>query len=276
MWRGPAYAEVADATCVMPEVARLDELRLSVVEVRCAALLAVGAHEVAVAELEAFVQAHPLREYGCELLSLALYRAGRQADALEALRTIQQRLAEELGIDPRPALKRLEHEILNQAPTLDWQPPPAVPTVPAPRKPTPAPEDGVAVPPPAPVADGEVFVGRETALAQLGEALAAATAGRGRVVTVSGEPGIGKTSLLRRFAELAGVPVLWGTCPEHVDAPPLWLWEQVLRAAGTRFPDRVRYRNRWPSSWTGTPSSWWTARTCRAPRCGGSRRSSTT
>jgi DNA-binding SARP family transcriptional activator len=238
LWRGPAFVEVAGATCMMPEVARLDELRLAVVEVRCAALLAVGAHEVAVAELEAFVQAHPLREYGCELLSLALYRAGRQADALETLRTIQQRLAEELGIDPRPALKRLEHEILNQAPTLDWQPPPAAPTVPAPRKPTPARKDGVAKPPPAPVADGEVFVGRETELRQLREALAAATGGRGRVVTVSGEPGIGKTSLLRRFAEQAGVPVLWSTCPEHVDAPPLWLWEQVLRAAGTCFPDR--------------------------------------
>jgi hypothetical protein len=56
------------------------------------------------------------------------------------------------------------------------------------------------------------------------------------VVTVSGEPGIGKTSLLRQFATLADVPVLWGTCPEHVTAPPLWLWEQVLRAAGTCFP----------------------------------------
>src|SRR5262249_25182504 len=64
LWRGPAYAEVAGATWVVPEIARLDELRLSAVEVRCAALLAVGAHEVAVAELEAFIQANPLREYG--------------------------------------------------------------------------------------------------------------------------------------------------------------------------------------------------------------------
>jgi DNA-binding SARP family transcriptional activator len=128
LWRGEAYSEVADATRVVPEVARLEELRLSVVEGRCAALLGVGAHEVAVAELEAFTQAHPLREYGCELLSLALYRAGRQADALAALRSNQKRLAEELGIDPRPALQRLEREILNQASVLDWhgpQPPSA-------------------------------------------------------------------------------------------------------------------------------------------------------
>jgi len=122
LWRGQAYAEVADATYVRPEVVRLGEMRLSVVEGRCAALLSVGAHELAVAELEAFNEANPLREYGCELLSLALYRAGRQADALAALRTNQKRLAEELGIDPRPALRRLEGEILNQAPALDARP----------------------------------------------------------------------------------------------------------------------------------------------------------
>ena len=123
LWRGQAYAEVADGTYVVPEVKRLEELRLSAVEGRCAALLAVGAHEIAVAELEAFTQVYPLREYGYELLSLALYRAGRQADALAALRANQRRLAEELGIDPRPALRRLEMEILNQDPVLDWHPP---------------------------------------------------------------------------------------------------------------------------------------------------------
>jgi DNA-binding SARP family transcriptional activator len=123
LWRGQAYAEVADVTCVVPRVVRLEELRLSVVEGRSAALLGVGAHEVAVAELEAFTQANPLREYGYELLSLALYRAGRQADALAALRTNRKRLAEELGIDPRPALRHLEREILNQAPALDWHQP---------------------------------------------------------------------------------------------------------------------------------------------------------
>jgi DNA-binding SARP family transcriptional activator len=122
LWRGQAYAEVAETTCVRPDVARLEELRLAVVEGRCAALLAAGAREVAVAELEALVQAHPLRESGCELLSLALYRAGRQADALAVLRTNQRRLAEELGIDPRPELQLLEQQILNQAPSLDGQP----------------------------------------------------------------------------------------------------------------------------------------------------------
>ena len=238
LWRGQAYAEVTEAACVVPEVARLEELRLSVVEARCAALLAVGSHGVAVAELEAFIQAHPLREYGYELLSLALYRAGRQADALGVLRTVQKKLAEELGIDPRPSLQTLEREILNQDPALDWHPTPAAPTLTVPTAPPRAAADVPAVPGPDGLdgSDRDVFVGREAALRQLAEALAAAGAGHGRVVTVSGEPGIGKTSLLRRFADLAGVPVLWGTCPEHVSAPPLWLWEQVLRAAGAAFP----------------------------------------
>lgn len=118
LWRGQAYQEVADATHVAPEVARLEELRLSVTEGRCATLIEVGAHEVAVAELAAFTQAHPLREYGCELMGLALYRSGRQADALTVLRAHHRRMADELGIDPSPGLQRLEREILHQAPAL--------------------------------------------------------------------------------------------------------------------------------------------------------------
>jgi len=75
LWRGQAYADVADVAWVVPEVTRLDELRLSVVEGRCAALLALGAHEVAVAELEAHVQAHPLREHAWTTPSKPRYAA---------------------------------------------------------------------------------------------------------------------------------------------------------------------------------------------------------
>jgi DNA-binding SARP family transcriptional activator len=118
LWRGEAYAEVAAARHVTPAVVRLEELRLSMIEGRCATLIAMGNHELAVPELAAFTQAHPLREYGCELLSLALYRAGRQANALSVLRAHQKRMAEELGISPSPALQHLELEILCQAPEL--------------------------------------------------------------------------------------------------------------------------------------------------------------
>ncbi|MGH3933845.1 MAG: BTAD domain-containing putative transcriptional regulator [Pseudonocardiaceae bacterium] len=238
LWRGQAYADVADATWVAPEVNRLEEMRLSVVEGRCAALLKLGAHEIAVAELEGHVRGHPLREHGCELLALALYRAGRQADALAVLRDTRTRLDAELGIDPSAALQRLEHDILNQAPSLDWRPPtsprtggPAVAV--APRPP--------AMSPPQPVAkqeEGEVFVGREPALQRLAETLASVASTGGRVALVAGEPGIGKTCLLRRFADLADVPVVWGFCPEHVAAPPLWPWEKVLGAIRARYPQR--------------------------------------
>ncbi|MGW1514081.1 BTAD domain-containing putative transcriptional regulator [Streptomyces sp. NPDC002394] len=242
LWRGQPFTEVSGVSCVVPEVARLEETRLAVVEMRCAALLALGAHEAAVAELRAFVQANPLREYGCELLSLALYRAGRQADALEVLRALQASLSEELGVDPTLRLQHMRQQILHQDPELDWRPAPRVPAA------RPAPHDDPAPRtfphPPGPAgpaalvrgAGEEVFVGREAAVRRLTEALAAAEAGRGQVVLVSGEPGAGKTSLLRRFAERSGVPVLWGTCAEHLAPPPLSLWQQVLRAADTAFP----------------------------------------
>jgi DNA-binding SARP family transcriptional activator len=229
LWRGQAYADVADAAWVAPEVARLEELRLTVVEGRCAALLKLGTHEMAVAELEAHVRAHPLREHGCKLLALALYRAGRQADALGVLGDIRGRLAEELGIDPGIALQHLERDILTQAPTLAWHPPAPTRTgvTATPEVPTTG--------PPQPTGEVGVFVGREAALQRLIDALAAVASGGGQVVVVAGEPGIGKTSLLRRFAEVAGVPVGWACC------------------------------------WSGTPSRGQTARTYPVPCCGGLR-----
>jgi DNA-binding SARP family transcriptional activator len=81
LWCGQAYADMRDAAWAMPEVARLEELRLSVVEGWCTALLKVGVPDVAVAELEVHVRAHPLSEHGCELLALALYRAGWAASS---------------------------------------------------------------------------------------------------------------------------------------------------------------------------------------------------
>ncbi|BBA98081.1 putative transcriptional regulator [Actinacidiphila reveromycinica] len=238
-WRGEAYTEVSQSVHVAAEVTRLEELRLSVVEGRCAALLAVGAHEMAAAELEGFMQAHPLREYGCELLSLALYRSGRQADALAVLRTNQRRLGEELGIDPVPALQHLEREILSHTPALDWRPALDGPAVTSPGRPAVAPR--VRVPAQSwrrAAVEEDAFVGREDALRQLDAATAAAALGRGQVVTVSGEPGIGKTSLLRRLTSAAGAPVLWGSYPAHVATPPLWPWRQVLDMAGAHGPRR--------------------------------------
>lgn len=238
LWRGRPFAEVSGVSCVVPEVARLEEVQLSVVEMRCEMLLALGAHEVAVAELRAFVQSHPLREYGCELLSLALYRAGRQADALQVLRSVRASLSEELGVDPTVRLQHLTQRILNQDPDLDWRPVSAHPTRAVVEGARGSLRRHTAVLPSAGGTAEDVFVGREGAIRQLTEALAAAEACRGQVVMVTGEPGAGKTSLLRRFADRSGVPVFSGTCAEHLTAPPLAPWAQILRAARAGFPHR--------------------------------------
>lgn len=113
-WRGPAYAGF-DQPWARAERARLDELRLTAVERRAEALLALGRAADAVPDLDAHVADHPWREDGWRLLALALYRAGRQADALAVLRRARERLRDQLGLDPGPRLRRLETDLLRQA-----------------------------------------------------------------------------------------------------------------------------------------------------------------
>ena len=117
-WRGPALADFADDDFAMPEIARLEELRLSASEERIDAELALGRHAEVIAELESLVSLHPLRERLWYQSMVALYRAGRQADALAAYRRLRKRLVEELGIDPSPELQDLEVRILRQDPLL--------------------------------------------------------------------------------------------------------------------------------------------------------------
>nr|MYQ55726.1 SARP family transcriptional regulator [Streptomyces sp. SID4926] len=122
LWRGPAYADVAGAPWARAEAARLEGLRLHVVERAAAALLARGGAARAVPDLEEFVAAHPAREEGWRLLALALYRSGRQAEALSAVRRARRTLAVALGLEPGARLSRLEEDILRQAPHLDPAP----------------------------------------------------------------------------------------------------------------------------------------------------------
>ncbi|MFD3586210.1 BTAD domain-containing putative transcriptional regulator [Streptomyces sp. NPDC058683] len=119
LWRGPAYAEFADEEWCGGERARLAELRLRAVEQRAEALLAGGRAAEAVPDLDAHLTGHPWREEGWRLLALALYRTGRQGDALAVLRRARATLADQLGLDPGPALRRLEAGILAQDPALD-------------------------------------------------------------------------------------------------------------------------------------------------------------
>lgn len=119
LWRGPPLADVAYKQFAQAEIARLEELRLAAVEERVEAELELGRAAELIPELEGFVRAHPLRERLRGALMLALYRSGRQADALEVYRQGRRALTEELGLEPRPALSQLEQAILRQDAALD-------------------------------------------------------------------------------------------------------------------------------------------------------------
>jgi DNA-binding SARP family transcriptional activator len=118
-WRGPAYAEFADQEWALAERSRLAELRLHALERQAEARLGSGLAAEAVPDLDAHVAEHPWREDAWRLLALALYRTGRQGDALAVLRRARSLLVEHLGVDPGPALRRLESDILRHAPHLD-------------------------------------------------------------------------------------------------------------------------------------------------------------
>ena len=115
LWRGPAYAEFVDEPWASAERARLTELRLHVVERVAETRLELGRAAEAVPDLDAHVTEHPWREDAWRLLALALYRSERQGDALAVLRRARETLVDQLGVDPGPALSRLEGDILNQA-----------------------------------------------------------------------------------------------------------------------------------------------------------------
>ena len=127
LWRGPPLADMAFESFAQSEIARLEELRASTREELFDAELELGRHGPLVAELEAFVAEHPLRERPRGQLMLALYRSGRQADALEAYRNARDTLVEELGIDPSPELQRLEQAILRHDSDLDPERPAPAP-----------------------------------------------------------------------------------------------------------------------------------------------------
>ena len=130
--RGEPLAEFAYAGFADAERTRLDELTLVAIETRVEADLVLGRHGELVGELEALCREHPLRERLWELLMLALYRAGRQAEALRAYTEVRDRLVDELGIDPGPALRELEARILAQDPSLAAAGPAGLAAVPAP------------------------------------------------------------------------------------------------------------------------------------------------
>ncbi len=202
LWRGPALAEYADEAWAQAEIGRLGELRAVARERRADARLRSGEAALVVPDLEALVAEEPLREERWRLLVLALYRAHRQADALAALRRARTTLAEELGLDPGPALRELEEQVLVQSPGLDG--PPAAPA----RRPAPVISAAAAQ-----VGAGarDELLDRDREIAAVRAALDALAAGEPGLLLVDGPAGIGKSRLLaetRRMAAERSVRVL--------------------------------------------------------------------
>ncbi|UNS97535.1 tetratricopeptide repeat protein [Streptomyces tubbatahanensis] len=189
-WDGEPLARIPGPYAEHQRI-RLEEWRLSLLELRLDLDLQVGCHAEAVSELTALTAAHPLRERLRELLMLALYRSGRQAEALAVYADTRRLLADELGVDPRPELAELQQRILEADDELTYQadePTAAGPTVTRPAQ------------LPATVAD---FTGRTSFVAELGDQLAQAEGTVMAVSAVAGIGGVGKTTLAIHVAHAA-------------------------------------------------------------------------
>ncbi len=179
IWRGAPFAEFADEAFVQAEIVRLDELRLATLEQRIWADLELGHHREVVEELQSLTRQHPFREGFREQLMLALYRCRRQTEALRVYQNARLILADELGIEPGPALVRMEERILAQDPSLEHLPGARADTAPNGRLPM----------------HRTSFIGRRRELAQGARLLE-----ESRLLTLTGAPGSGKTRLALRLA----------------------------------------------------------------------------
>jgi DNA-binding SARP family transcriptional activator len=265
-WRGPALAEHRDHEFAVGLIARLEARRLAALEDRMAAELELGNHAAVIGELAELVNAHPLQEGFRARLALALYRSGRQAEALRALDDARRTLRDELGIEPSRALRDLEGAILRHddaidVPLLDAPPgslgaigdaSSTTPAAPQPRTAAPAAASApvAASGPTVSSAPGGrdtndaamgPLVGRVAELAELRACVDEATAAS-RAVVVEGEPGIGKTRLVEEAAAYAaarGATVLWGRAFEGGAAPAYWPWLPPLRALTATLPPEL-------------------------------------
>jgi DNA-binding SARP family transcriptional activator/predicted ATPase len=220
LWRGPALGEFVEPFAVL-ESSRLEERRLACLEERIEADLALGRHADLVGELDALVQRNPHRERLRTQLMLALYRSGRHAEALECFQTFRRMLADELGIDPPVRLKELERRMLQQDPSLDL----AAPSSGTVRRP--AGGTVATVPPPSTAPHG-----RRRELDHLARWLEQALAGERQLAFVTGDAGIGKTTIVESFlAQSVGhAAIARGQCVEHRGAGEPYL--PILEALG--------------------------------------------
>lgn len=215
LWRGAALADFTYASFAQDTIARLEGLREVALESAVEAELALGRHAELVPEIKSLLKRHPLSEHLHAQLMLALYRSGRQAEALGVYRAARRVLVDQLGIEPSEELRELERRILEQDAQL------AAPVaVPAPREQAEKPQRGA-------------LVGYENELGALEDLLEHALMRHGGLALIAGEPGVGKTRLADELSTVAtarGAHVLWGRCSTTGGAPAYWPWIQVLRA----------------------------------------------
>ncbi|MEV5609136.1 BTAD domain-containing putative transcriptional regulator [Streptomyces sp. NPDC052225] len=193
LWRGPALSGIPHGPSLQSTAIRLDELRSETLEQRISADLKLGRHHELIGELMALAHEFPMRESLHGLLMVALYRAGRQSDAVHAYHRVRRTLVDELGVEPDASLKRILARLLASDPALAWHPAQSRPAAPAP-----AADARPLVWLPPPLAD---FTGRAEELARGARVLSAASAPR--VLAVSGRPGVGKTALAVQLARQA-------------------------------------------------------------------------
>lgn len=196
LWRGPAFGDLAAEPAIQPEAARLEQLRVGARELRAEMLLATGQHLQVADEIGGLARVHPERERLWAMLMTALYRSGRQGDALRCFQEARATLIEDAGLEPGPELRGLEEAILRQDPDLDWHPAPA-PPLPAPplqlmEEVADDRSDRLAHLPPQLTS----FIGRRAELAEIASALVDS-----RLLTLHGTGGCGKTRLALAVAE---------------------------------------------------------------------------
>ncbi|WP_404386491.1 AAA family ATPase [Knoellia locipacati] len=236
-WRGTPYTDLGDHPDVLAERTALTGLRTTASDDLALGLLALGEHATVLALTEQSTVRDPMRERGWSLHALALARAGRQAEALDAIRRLRRLLDDELGLTPSPEVRDLETALLQQDPAVlgGWLAPESSPTTstrpatttPAPMPPTSSPLDPADRP----------LVGRSREREVIGHLLEGVAAGRPSTLRIIGEAGAGKSRLVEWAvgeATSRGMGAAVGTCSADEGAPPLWPWRQVL--TGLRLP----------------------------------------
>lgn len=241
LWRGEPLPDYADHEFARGLITRLENRHRAALADRVIADLRLGRHAALVGELAEVVTQWPLEEAFRGQFALALYRSGRQAEALRAIDDARVTLRDELGVEMGRPLRELEHAILSHDPALDLVAAPGDGRATAPNR-APSPATAGSAPPRESSDVGrrgaEGFVGRDGELSTLVDALSEARTAT-RWAVAEGEPGIGKTRLAEEFAAIAegaGARVLWGRAFEGGAAPAFWPWLPVLRALASTIP----------------------------------------